>query len=127
MSAAEKENDNGSSRRQSETGNKARDENHYQLALASYEKVRTLDPEDERAPYGLGNVYVDLYCNDSAIEAYSSALKRNNKYLEALIGLGHAYAAKERFDDAEAQFRAAINVKSRRPLKQISVWGAFTF
>ncbi len=95
-----------------ETGNKARDENQYELALASYEKVRALDPEDERAPYGLGNVYVDLYCNDPAIEAYLGALKLNNKYLEAIIGLGYAYAAKERFDAAEAQFRAAIVIKS---------------
>jgi tetratricopeptide (TPR) repeat protein len=93
-------------------GNKARDQNQYELALASYEKVRTLDPDDERAPYGLGNVYVDLHCNDSAIEAYVNALKLNRKYLEALIGLGYAYAAKERFDDAEAQFRAALDIKS---------------
>lgn len=96
-----------------DAGNKARDVNNYELAITSYRKVID-DPKslDERAYYGLGNVYMDLYCHDSAVGAYLNALKRKNNYLEALVGLGYAYAGKERFDDAEAQFRAALNLKS---------------
>ena len=94
-------------------GNAARDQNNYELALSSYRRVLTdLKSEDERAYYGLGNVYVDLYCHDSAVEAYLNATKRKSDYLEALIGLGYAYAGKERFEDAETQFRAALKVKS---------------
>ncbi len=90
-------------------GNKARDESQYELALASYEKVKELDPKDERAFYGLGNVYSDLACSDNAIRAYADAIRLKKDFRDALIGLGNAYANKERFDEAEAQFRALLN------------------
>ena len=95
-----------------ELGNQARKDNDYEHALAYYQKVsKDLNPKEARASYGLGNVYSDLYCHDSAIVAYLNALKLKQDYLEALVGLGYAYVNKERYDDAEKQFQSALNIK----------------
>jgi tetratricopeptide (TPR) repeat protein len=94
-----------------EQGNQSRGENNYEQALDHYQKAQTLSPKEARAFYGMGNLYSDLYCHDSAIEAYLNALKFRKDYLEALIGLGYAYAGKERYDDAETQLRAAVKLK----------------
>ncbi len=96
-----------------EEGNQARDKNDYEQALAYYQKVTTeLNPKESRAFYGMGNLYSDLSCNDSAIEAYRHALELKKDYLDAYIGLGYVYINKERYDDAEKQFQAARNLKS---------------
>jgi tetratricopeptide (TPR) repeat protein len=86
--------------------NEARDRSDYEQALAGYRKAAELNPKDERAYYGLGNVFADLHCTDSAIEVYVKALRLKPDYREALLSLGYAYSAKERYDDAETQFKA---------------------
>jgi tetratricopeptide (TPR) repeat protein len=93
-------------------GNEARNKNDYKQALDHYQKVaKELNPKDARAFYGMGNLYSDLSCYESAIEAYRSALDLKKEYLEALIGLGYAYMSKERYDEAETQFQAAHELK----------------
>lgn len=91
-------------------GNQARDNNNYKQALDHYQKAQALNTKEARAFYGLGNVYSDLYCHDSAIKAYLEALRRKNDYVEALVGLGYAYVGKERYDDASEQFHAALAI-----------------
>jgi len=93
-------------------GNEAREKNEYEQAFAHYRKVaQELNPKEARAFYGMGALYSDLYCNDSAIEAYRNALELKKDYLEARTGLGYAYINKERYDDAEKQFHEALNLK----------------
>lgn len=93
-------------------GNEARDKNNYEQALDHYQKVaKELNPKDARAFYGMGNLYSDLSCYDSAIESYRNALDLKKDYLEALIGLGYVYISKERYDEAEKQFQTAYNLK----------------
>ncbi len=95
-----------------EEGNRARDKNDYEQALAHYQKVANeLNPKEARAFYGMGNLYSDLYCSDSAIEAYGKALELKQDYPEARISLGYAYVGKERYDEAEEQFQAALKFK----------------
>lgn len=89
-------------------GNQARDANDYERALAGYRKAEELNPQDARAHYGLGNVYSDLYCTDSAIESYHKALGIKKDYREALLALGYAYIAKERYDEAEKEFLEVV-------------------
>ena len=92
-------------------GNKARDKSDYQTALRSYRRVTTeLNPKDERAHYGVGNVYSALYCGGSAIEAYKAALSLNPKYTDALIGVSYVYLNEERFDDALQTFQQAFDL-----------------
>jgi len=85
-------------------GNKARERNQYEVAVASYEKVSKLDPADSRAHYGLGNIYSDLTCTDSAIGEYREAVRLKKDFHDALIALGYAYVNKERYEEAEQQF-----------------------
>ena len=93
-------------------GNEARDKNDYEQALAHYQKiVKDLNPKEARAFYGMGNLYSDLYCHDSAIVAYVEALKLKKDYPEALIGLGYAYFGKERYDEAGVQFQDTLKLK----------------
>ena len=93
-------------------GNGARDRNEYKQALAHYREVsETLAPKDPRAFYGMGNVYSDLHCHDSAVASYRKALDLKEDYVEALVGMGYAYFAKERYDDAEGHFRAALKFR----------------
>ena len=92
-----------------EEGNKARDKSDYETALRSYRRITNdLNPKDERAHYGLGNIYAALYCSQSAIEAYQAALEINSKYSEAQIGLSYVYLNDERFEDALQAFKKAI-------------------
>src|SRR2546423_662942 len=94
-------------------GNQARDKNNYEQALDHYRKAETLNPQEARAFYGMGNVYSDLYCYDSTIESYLKALDLKKDYLEAHIGLGWAYINKERYDDAWGQFQEALKLKPK--------------
>ncbi len=89
-------------------GNRARDANDYEQALTGYREAEELNPQEARAYYGLGNVYADLYCTDSAIEAYLKALGLKKDFREALLALGYAYIAKEHYDDAQTQFLAVV-------------------
>ncbi len=93
-----------------DAGNKARDDFDFPKALASYRRVaEELNPKDARAFYGLGNVYSDVACGDNAIRAYNDAVKLKKDFRDAIIALAGEYANKERFDEAEAQFRILLN------------------
>jgi superkiller protein 3 len=91
-----------------EKGNKARDENNFGKALGHYQQALELNPREARAYYGLGNVYADVFCNASAIEAYHKAIKLKKNYLKALIGLADTYAVEERHDHAQEQYQKAL-------------------
>ena len=92
-------------------GNEARRHGKYELAVAAYERAVTLDAKDPRPHSGLGNVYIDLACPDSAIAQYRMALNLKSDFRDALIGHGYALANKQRFDEAETQFQQLLKIK----------------
>jgi tetratricopeptide (TPR) repeat protein len=92
------------------TGNDARRNSKYDLAVTAYERAIKLDAKDPRGHYGLGNVYVDLSCPDSAIAEYRAALKLKNDFIDALIGLGYTLANKQRYEEAESQFQQLLKI-----------------
>lgn len=92
-------------------GNEARRHGKYELAVAAYEGAVKLDAKDPRPHFGLGNVYTDLACPDSAIAEYRAALNLKSDFRDALIGHGYALANKQRFDEAETQFRQLFKIK----------------
>jgi tetratricopeptide (TPR) repeat protein len=92
-------------------GNAARRNSNYEVAVAAYERAVKLDAKDPRAHYGLGNVYIDLACQDSGIAEYQAALNLKNDFRDALIGLGYALANKQRYEEAESQFQQLFKIK----------------
>lgn len=97
-------------------GNAARASHKYQAAVAAYERVvNVLDPKDARAHFGLGNVYTDLACLDSAIASYRTALSLKKDYRDAIYALGNALANKQRYDEAESQFQELLKSKKTDP------------
>lgn len=90
-------------------GNEAREVGNYDKAFASYTQVaEKLNPKDARAFYGLGNVYFDLACTESAVGAYTDALRINPNFQDPSVALGYAYINEERYDFATVQFRAVL-------------------
>src|SRR5690349_10173482 len=90
-------------------GNKAREASDYEKAFANYSRVANeLNPKDARAAYGLGNIYSDLACYDQAVQAYADALRLDKNFHDARIALGFSYATSERYEEAEAEFRAVL-------------------
>jgi tetratricopeptide (TPR) repeat protein len=92
-------------------GNAARRNSDYVLAVAKYEDAARLDAKDPRAHYGLGNVYIDLACPESAIAEYQAALNLKSDFRDAIIGLGYALANKQRYEEAESQFNQLLKIK----------------
>ncbi|HMF56580.1 MAG TPA: tetratricopeptide repeat protein [Pyrinomonadaceae bacterium] len=93
-----------------EAGNAARDRGDYEQALVFYKKAQELNRQDARGFYGMGNIYSDLFCDDSAIEAYLKAIELKRDYLEAMVALGNSYSYQERYDQAKEQFQAALRL-----------------
>src|SRR6185436_17902690 len=106
-------------------GNDARRNSKYQVAVDEYERAAALDPKDARAHVGLGNVYSDLACPDSAIAEYQAALKLKKDYRDAISALGYALANKKRYDEAELQFRELLKTANNDPTGNIGL--AFVF
>jgi tetratricopeptide (TPR) repeat protein len=103
-------------------GNQAREANNYQKAFASYRKIaEELDPKDPRAFYGMGAIYFDLMCNDKAVQSFTEALRLDKDFHDALIALGYGYVAQERYDEAEAQFRAVFKKRPNDVLAKIGL------
>jgi tetratricopeptide (TPR) repeat protein len=98
-------------------GNDARDAKKYDAAQAAYEEVLKLKPADERAAYGLGNIYTDQRRWDDAEKHYRAAANWGPKNVDALVALSvvliqpipGANNAK-RFSDAEASARRAVQL-----------------
>jgi tetratricopeptide (TPR) repeat protein len=92
-------------------GNQARRNSEYQRAVEAYERAALLDKKDPRPHHGLGNVYLDLSCADSAIAEFRAALLLKSNYRDALFGLASALVTKQRYDEAEAQYQQVLKLK----------------
>jgi tetratricopeptide (TPR) repeat protein len=103
-------------------GNHARDANQYERAVASYERVtKELNPKDPRGYYGLGNVYSDFTCSDSALGQYREALRLQKDFHDARIALAYGYANQERYDESEQQFRNVLSTASTNTAAKIGL------
>lgn len=68
----------------------------YMIAADSYREAGRLNPKEERAYIGMGNVYVALKRYDIAVRMYTQAADIKPKSAEAHYGLGAAYHAQGR-------------------------------
>jgi tetratricopeptide (TPR) repeat protein len=89
-------------------GNEARDGRAFAEAEASYRRALKLKPRDARAPYGLGNVFVDQQRWDDAEKFYRQAVELTPNDAEPLKALSFVLVQPrtgasnaKRFADAE--------------------------
>ncbi len=88
---------------------------YYQIdstdaAIATYQKIASADPEDERTFFGLGSLYLENGHLDEAIRALSQAVKINPTNLNGLTNLAIAQAQAEDYESAEANYRKVIEL-----------------
>ena len=75
----------------------------------------TMDPKDFDSLRMMGNAYLRMGKLEDAIEAYQEAIGRNGKYGFAYFDLGRALEKQERFEDAAAAYRKAVQLDKTLP------------
>lgn len=98
-------------------GNDARDAKKYDEAQAAYQEVLKLRATDERAAYGLGNVYTDQRRWEDAEKNYRDATTWGPKNVDAMVALSVVLVQPlsgannaKRFADAETFARRAVQL-----------------
>jgi tetratricopeptide (TPR) repeat protein len=101
-----------------DNGNDARDAHKYSEAERSYQAALKLKPRDERATYGLGNVFADQQRWVEAEKAYRQAVLTAPSNADALIALSFVLVQPtagadnaRRFADAEGFARRAVQLQ----------------
>lgn len=89
-------------------GNAHGKKSDLQSALADFNKVIELNPEDPDAFYNRGLTYKKLAKIDRAFRDYSEAIKRNPRYAKAYNNRGAIYGQRGEFYDAITDFNHAI-------------------
>ena len=91
----------------------------YQDAYADYNQAMKMMPELPEAYIGRGNIYFLAEKFDRAIADYSKALDLNiTKDHIAHLNRGMAYEKMGNFDDAEQNYRQALEISPEWPLAQ---------
>ena len=86
----------------------------YLKAMRLFDYAARLNPKDERALVGLGDLYVATRLFSEAEMAYSKALKIKWKSGEAHYGLGVVYHAQGRLDAARDELQVLRSLKKKK-------------
>ena len=82
----------------------------YNKAIAEFQRAIALDPNYEKAHYGIGLVYLHSKRYTHAIDAFQQAINQNPNYKEAHHGLGRAYLKLGDNSKATASANAALRI-----------------
>lgn len=83
---------------------------HYNAAVTTFQKVVTLDPDFKYAHYYLGRAYIGLQAYDKAVDSLQSAVALDANLEYAQYNLGYAYAAQGQYAQAVPHLEQAIAV-----------------
>jgi len=83
---------------------------NYALALADFNKVIELNPEDSDAYYNRGLTYKNRKNYDRAIDDYSVAIKLDSRYVDAYNNRGNVYGRKGEYKAAITDFNQTITL-----------------
>jgi predicted TPR repeat methyltransferase len=82
----------------------------YERALASYERARSLMPEDPRPYRSIGTALLRLGWIDAAIASFREALRLRPDDVDGLIGLGSALLQRGDTEEALARYRDVMRL-----------------
>ncbi len=82
----------------------------YQQALQAFEEAVKLDGNNAQAYRGIAKTYQKLKDNDKAIGNFKMATTVKPDYVEAHYELGNMYYNLKKYKDAQASFKAALNL-----------------
>lgn len=83
----------------------------YATALNIYEQAIRRDPNDPASHVAIGDLLLDRYNNEEALEAYRAALNVDGNFAPALLGI----ARSQHFDHSSGAVDAARHVLETRP------------
>lgn len=89
----------------------------YEYAADAYRLAAELNPKEERAYVGLGNVYSAWRRYDIAVRMYGSAVGIKPKSAEAHYGLGAAYHAQGKRGEAEEEYQRLLRLDKKMAAK----------
>jgi len=96
-----------------EDGHRAYARGDYQKAFSIFNELKKSPMnKDGKVSVYLGNTSLQLELYDESERAFKEALKKNTLSGEALLGLGHAYAAMGKTEDAINSYDKAIEIDS---------------
>jgi tetratricopeptide (TPR) repeat protein len=92
----------------------------YENAIQDYSSALKLKPEFGEIYVNIGNVYYLRKVFDKAIEEYTSAIEKSTTKIHiAHINRGMAYESLGEFDNAERDYRAAMDLAPDTALPQV--------
>jgi tetratricopeptide (TPR) repeat protein len=98
---------------------------NYDQAIAAYNKVLAIDPENIEALLCLGEAFNGKEDYDKVIAAYNKVLAIDPEQIYVLLYLGHAYVNKEDYDQAIAAYNKALALDPEHIDALISLGNAY--
>lgn len=83
----------------------------YATALEVYEQAIRRDPEDPASHVSIGDLLLDRYNNEEALEAFRAALRLDQRFAPALLGI----ARSQHFDHSDGAMDTARKVLEIQP------------
>ncbi|MDX1513029.1 MAG: tetratricopeptide repeat protein [Gammaproteobacteria bacterium] len=83
----------------------------YADALQIYEHAIRRDPDDPSSHVAIGDLLLDRYNNEEALEAYRTALEKNKDFVPALLGV----ARSQHFDHSDGALDTVRHVLKKQP------------
>jgi spermidine synthase len=93
-------------------------------AVALYERVLTVVPQDARTQLRLGKIYQYRGLDEDAMLAFERATMADPSSLTAHLRLAEVHAKKGRMGEAEKHYEIAANIESDNPMV-FNEWGKF--
>lgn len=95
---------------------RARQENEAELRRREemFAQVLELDPDDQLANFGMGELYVTRGSFEDAVRHLEKAIERNAEYSAAYLALGRAWEGMRRLDRAREVYETGIAIAARR-------------
>lgn len=91
--------------------------NYFDEALETYNEVLAINPSNTQALFNMGYIsLVEKQQADEAINLFQQAVIIDPDFYEAVYNLGRAYEEKQLYDDARAQYRQALELKTNYKL-----------